>query len=58
MNYEHARVIEIFYGVVQALMVLGISGVIKMAFDQKKMRQDLNAAWQKIRQLEKGMKND
>ena len=49
---EH-EFLQMFYGVVQGLMVLAASSLFKMAADVRKLKRDLNAAWKIIRQLEK-----
>ena len=44
---------RVFFGVLQALIMVTISCAFKMYWDVKKLKRDLRAAFTKIRELEK-----
>ena len=50
--------LSIFFGVLQSLILVVISGAFKMFMDIRDLKKDLNAAFLKIRELEKLVTRD
>lgn len=44
---------QVFFGVLQALILVVISGAFKMFYDVKRLKRDLNSCFKKIREIEK-----
>lgn len=50
--------LPVFFGVLQSLFLVVISGAFKIYFDVRKLKQDLRSAFTKIRNLEAKIKEN